>query len=72
VGSYTLSGARCAVANPETWDPVPAGNLWFLMVGDDGTGVESSWGLGSDGERNGMSASGECGATVKDISGTCP
>ena len=40
---------------------------------EDGTGVEGSWGLASPAnERNGLTASGTCGSTVKDVSATCP
>jgi hypothetical protein len=62
----------CGIADPETWTTVPGGDLWFVVVGSDGAGVESSWGLATDGERNGPSSSGTCGDTVKEISGTCP
>jgi subtilisin-like proprotein convertase family protein len=72
VASYTVSGAVCDVASPADWDPVPAGDLWFVLVADDGSGAESSWGLASAGERNGSVASGTCGSTFKDLSGTCP
>ena len=72
VSSHTVSGSVCGIANPQTWTGVPAGSLWFLLVGDDGLGVESSWGQGSDGERNGLQGSGTCGSSAKDISGTCP
>jgi uncharacterized repeat protein (TIGR01451 family) len=72
VSTHTVSGAVCGILNPETWVAVPAGDLWFVVVGDDGVSVESSWGLASEGERNGLSDSGMCGCTVKDILGTCP
>jgi len=52
---------------------VPAGNLFFLVVGTDGAGTESSWGVTSVfGERSGLVPSGECGIAAKDISGSCP
>ena len=72
VATYAVTGAVCGVANPQVWDPVPAGDLWFVLVGDDGLGVESSWGEATDGERNGLSDSGTCGSVAKDITGTCP
>jgi len=34
--------------------------------------VESSWGQGAFGERNGLGDSGTCGSTAKDIVGVCP
>jgi uncharacterized repeat protein (TIGR01451 family) len=72
VSTYAVSGAVCAIQNPEAWTAVPGGNLWFLVVTDDGAGVESSWGFGTDGERNGLADSGMCGVTAKDLLGTCP
>ena len=72
VSSHAVSGAVCAIGNPETWTGVPAGDLWFLVVADDGAGVESSWGLASGGERNGLMHSETCGTQAKDIMGACP
>jgi hypothetical protein len=72
VASHTPSGAVCSIANPETWAGVPAGDLWFLVVSDDGAGVESSWGSATDGERNGLIDSGTCGNVATDIEGVCP
>ena len=72
VASLTPSGHVCALANPHLLDPSPGGDLWFIVIGEDGAGVESSWGTSSDGERNGLSASGTCGSTVKDITAVCP
>lgn len=38
-----------------------------------GAGTESSWGLdGTLIERNGATASGVCGVSTKDTTGTCP
>ena len=50
---------------------VPAGNLFILVVGTDGSGIESSWGSTSFGERNGINASGQCGVTAKEVSNVC-
>jgi subtilisin-like proprotein convertase family protein len=72
VSTSTVSGAACGVLNPATWATVPVGDIWFVLVSDDGLGVESSWGQGTDGERNGLVASGMCGSTAKEITGTCP
>jgi uncharacterized repeat protein (TIGR01451 family) len=72
VSDHAISGAVCGIGNPETWTAVPAGNLWFVVVGSDGQGVESSWGHGSEGERSGLSPSDTCGDTAKEITGTCP
>ncbi|MGD8396558.1 MAG: proprotein convertase P-domain-containing protein, partial [Candidatus Eiseniibacteriota bacterium] len=72
VGSASIGGALCDVSTPHAWSGVQAGDLYFLIVGSDGSGVESSWGSGSGGERGGLAASGTCGDTVKEISGSCP
>lgn len=72
VSSHAVTGSRCAIANPELWDPAPGESVWFVVVGEDGAGVESSWGSGSYGERNSLVASGTCGSTVKDITAICP
>jgi len=72
VSAYTISGSVCGIANPESWAAVPAGDLWFVVVGGDGVAVESSWGLATDGERNGLNPSGTCGETAKEITGSCP
>jgi predicted outer membrane repeat protein len=72
VSSWTITDALCAIGNPEQWDLVPAGDLWFLLVSDDGAGAESSWGQATAGERNGTIASNTCGSTEKDLSAACP
>jgi hypothetical protein len=73
VASVTLNGSVCAIgaSGLYDWDAVPAGDLFFLIVGTDGTAVESSWGEGTLGERNDLTPSGECGVTAKDISTVC-
>jgi subtilisin-like proprotein convertase family protein len=72
VASLVSDGAECTIAQPHIWDPAPVGDLWFLLIADDGLGAESSWGLATAGERNGTTASGTCGSTFKDLSATCP
>ena len=72
VSTLTVTDAVCAVDNPETWDPVPAGDLWFLLVAGSVAGAEGSWGEATAGERNGWIASNTCGSTEKDLSATCP
>jgi len=74
VAGYALSGSECALGNSGsfTWNDVPAGSLYFLIVGGDGDVTESSWGTGAFGERNGLSSSGECSLTNKNIVATCP
>jgi uncharacterized repeat protein (TIGR01451 family) len=72
VSAYTVSGSVCDISNPAIWDTVPAGDVWFVLIGDDGLGVESSWGQASGGERDGLHHSGTCGSSAKDITGSCP
>jgi hypothetical protein len=72
VATYGIAGAACAIANPEVWTAVPAGDLWFVLVGEDGQGIESSWGQASGGERGGLAASATCGSNAKDLAGSCP
>ena len=74
VATYALSGSACGIgtSGAYTWAGVPAGDLYFLVVGTDGAGVESSWGFSSGGERNGLTDSAQCGVTLKNPSGTCP
>jgi subtilisin-like proprotein convertase family protein len=72
VAQPALGGAVCGVSAPATWNGVPAGDLWFVVVHDDGQATEGSWGRSSFGERNGLEASGLCGSTLKDLDGTCP
>ena len=76
LSTYTVAGAECAigVAGRHDWLDVPAGDLFFVIVGVDDTGVyESSWGTASSGEqRGGTSASWMCGVTTKDATEGCP
>jgi hypothetical protein len=75
VSSHALTGSECSLgtAGSFSWSNVPPGDLFFLVVGTDRTGTESSWGTDSlYGERNGEGASGQCSVVAKDASGTCP
>jgi subtilisin-like proprotein convertase family protein/V8-like Glu-specific endopeptidase len=72
VATYAVSGAVCDVATPELWDAVPEGSLYFLLLGGDPAGVESSWGAATDGERNGLTPSYTCGDIAKEMTGSCP
>jgi hypothetical protein len=75
LSGYAVSGSACGIgtSGAYAWSSVPAGDLFFLVVGTDGAGVESSW--GHDGlatERNGMAPSFTCSTVTKDISSSCP
>ena len=70
-----MTGSQCGIGTlgTFTWIGVPAGDLYFLIVGTDGAAAESSWGLASSGaERNGAGNSAQCGVVLKDLAGTCP
>jgi plastocyanin len=80
-GIYGLTGGRCSIGttSPFTWTatPAPASGdfVWWVIVADDGSGTEGSWGKdGGSGERDGSGlngASGQCANTDKDLSNTC-
>jgi subtilisin-like proprotein convertase family protein len=75
VASYALDGAVCGLGplGSFDWSGVPAGDLWFVVVGDDAAGTEGSWGQASGGlERGGTAASGQCGFALRSNAGTCP
>jgi hypothetical protein len=75
VSDYLLGGSLCSIgtAGSYAWSAVPPGDLYFLVVGHDGAGTESSWGMDSlPAERNGPVPSGQCAVVEKDISTHCP
>jgi hypothetical protein len=75
VSSLTVLGAACdlGTSGSATWSAVPAGSLWFVVVGDDNATVEGSWGTdGVGGQRHGATPSGQCSLVTRDNSGTCP
>ena len=75
VASAAVTGASCdlGTSGATTWTGVPAGDLWFVVVGDDDATTEGSWGTGAAGAQRGSGvASGQCGLTAKDDSGVCP
>jgi trimeric autotransporter adhesin len=74
VAAAAVTGSVCSlgVSGAATWTGVPAGNLWFVVVGDNNGTIEGSWGKTTSGERGGASASGYCGTTGRDNASTCP
>ncbi len=79
-GTYATLGAECGIGgSPYTWNPSASpgrdGLLWFLVVADDSSANEGSWGKDSAGtERDGSGASGssgQCAVQTKDLSNTC-
>ncbi len=74
VAATAVGGGVCALGTSGSfdWSGVPAGDLFFLVVGSDGAGVESSWGAASDGgERNGNVPSGVCAISEKNAFNVC-
>jgi subtilisin-like proprotein convertase family protein len=75
IASYSVGGGACGLgtSGSYTWSSVPGRNIWFVVVGNTGAGTEGSWGtVSGGGQRNGSTASGQCGNTLRDNSGTCP
>jgi len=74
VSSYTVSGAVCGIdpsVDSLLWSGAPAGNSWFLLVGENDLAQEGSWGLATSGERNGAVDSGQCDVVSKTPGGSC-
>ena len=73
VASYALSGSECSIGSGSfSWSGVPADDLWYLVVGGDGAGIESRWGDSTFGERGGLTPSGECATVAKNVVESCP
>ena len=75
VATYQLAGAVCGLGplGSYDWNGPPADDLWFLVVGDDASSTEGSWGTdGAGAQRGGTTASGYCGFTARSNAGTCP
>jgi subtilisin-like proprotein convertase family protein len=75
VSTYLLDGAVCGLgpAGGYDWAGIPAGDLWFVVVGDDAASVEGTWGTDSTGaHRSGTTPSGYCGFTARNNTATCP
>ena len=74
VSTYTLQGSVCSLGAGGSfpWNSLPAGDIYFLLVGVDGATTEGSWGVDAGlAERNGNNASNECGILVKDPTNIC-
>jgi hypothetical protein len=75
VASLAVAGAVCdlGTSGSASWTGVPAGDLWFVVVGDDDASTEGSWGTdGTGAQRGGSSPSARCGMATRDNSGVCP
>lgn len=74
VSSYTVTGGVCGLGplGSYDWTGLPAGNLWYVVVSDNASTTEGSWGTTKTGERNGTVASGTCGFSQRSNAATCP
>ncbi len=71
IARYEAVAETCAVGAGGSWSGAPpAGNVAFIVVGNDGTTAESSHGAGSDG-RERPSQARQCGIQQKIWSVTC-
>ena len=80
-GTFSVGESACGVDSPWTWtgSPDPSSDpkrlLWFLVIADDGSNTEGSWGTDSQGvERTGPAAggvSGVCGISTKSLANRC-
>jgi sugar lactone lactonase YvrE/photosystem II stability/assembly factor-like uncharacterized protein len=77
VSSCTFSGSVCSIDTDGSydWTSVPAENLFFIVVSNNGSGTEGSWGKnfinGTYNERGGTTQSNLCGNTIHDNGGIC-
>jgi hypothetical protein len=75
VATAAVGGSVCnlGTSGSASWSGVPAGDLWFVVVSDDGASTEGSWGTdGTGAQRGGAAPSGQCGMGTRDNSGVCP
>jgi len=79
LSTYALQGSVCGLGNTGSasglaMPAVPSGQsfIWWVIVGTDGSQMESSWGKDSSGNERHPAASGQCGFTAKSTATTCP
>jgi hypothetical protein len=81
LGAWTIDGGKCAIGTTGSysWTSIPDPSsytkrfLWYLVVGDNASTTEGSWGLTYPGgaEEGGTNFSNVCGMTTKNTSGSC-
>lgn len=74
VSGPTVGGGVCGIGTSGSynWTGVPGGSLWFVVVSDDASSLEGTWGKNSSGDdRGGTTASGQCGMIARDNEGAC-
>jgi len=76
VASYQTSGGLCLLGSSGTasWTGAPAGDLWFVIAGDDLAGTEGTWGNRSPAgmSMNNLTPSGVCGMVNRVNLNACP
>ena len=69
-GGLAWSQRTCALGASGSLSFTPSGDVYFVVVGNNGT-IEGSYGATSSGERPAAGSGGACSYT-QDLSGTCP
>ncbi len=72
---FSLNDAVCdlGTSGVANWSGFSPFDIWFLIVSDDSSGTEGTWGTDSNGaDRDGANASHMCGNLSRENSGTCP
>jgi hypothetical protein len=75
LATYQIDGGLCGMgtSGSYSWTSAPAGDLWFVVVGDDLSGTEGSWGNQSaGGAMDGFVPSSVCGMTNRVNLNACP
>jgi hypothetical protein len=72
--TYQVAGGVCAIGGGGAfaWTGVPAGDLWFVVVGDNGASTEGLWGTSSTGPMKSTTPSSVCGMTSRVNLVACP
>jgi agmatine/peptidylarginine deiminase len=77
VSSATAAGADCTLdtSGSHIWTTSPDASSdwsWFLVVGDDGLGIEGGWGTNSSSYQRSTEPSGYCGTLLLDTAACSP
>jgi hypothetical protein len=77
VDSNAVSGSDCTLdgSGGHIWTTSPDASsdwCWFLVVGNDGAGIESGWGTDFKSHQRSTEASGQCGTILLDVASCIP
>jgi hypothetical protein len=75
LATYQIAGGVCGMGTSGSyaWTGAPPSNLWFVVVADDASTIEGSWGSRSTGDpMNGAGASGVCSISGRVNLSVCP